>query len=200
MNPPKIIKSEIVTFKPEGGNTEFQVILDGNNDTVWATEQQIVDLFRRARRTIGEHIKNIYQEGELDKDSTWREFHQVQKEGNREVSRNISIYNLDVIISVGYRVKSKVGVEFRKWATSKLKAYLLKGYAINQKRLDQKKEAIQILRSGIQIIGRAIEEKAKIEGVDWLANYSKGLKLLDDYDHESLDSKGQTIKNTTYPR
>lgn len=90
-------------------------------------------MFGKARRTIGEHIKNIYEEGELDKESTWREFRQVQKEGDREVSRKVSIYNLDIIISVGYRVKSQVGTEFRKWATQRLKDYFLKGYSINQK-------------------------------------------------------------------
>ena len=117
MNVPEIKNSEVVVFKPEGGQTEFQVVLDGEHDTVWATEQQIMDLFGKARRTIEYHIKNIYEEGELDKTSTWRDFRQVQKEGGREVSRKVSIYSLDVIISVGYRVKSQVGTEFRKWAT-----------------------------------------------------------------------------------
>jgi hypothetical protein len=113
MNLPEIKNSEVIVFKPKDGQTEFQVILDGEHDTVWATEQQIMDLFGKARRTIGEHIKNIYEEGELDKEATWREFRQVQKEGEREVSRKVSIYNLDVIISVGYRVQSQVGTEFR---------------------------------------------------------------------------------------
>ncbi len=102
MNLPEIKNSELVVFKPKDGKTEFQVVLDGEHDTIWATEQQIMDLFGKARRTIGEHIKNIYSEGELDKDSTWREFRQVQKEGEREVSREIPVYNLEVIISVGY--------------------------------------------------------------------------------------------------
>lgn len=123
MNLPDIKNSEVVVFKPKSGQTEFQVVLDSEHDTVWATEQQIMDLFGKARRTIGEHIKNIYEEGELDKESTWREFRQVQIEGKREVSRKVSIYNLDVIISVGYRVKSQVGTEFRKWANQKLKDF-----------------------------------------------------------------------------
>ncbi|GEO05196.1 hypothetical protein AAE02nite_28600 [Adhaeribacter aerolatus] len=88
MNIPEIRNDKLVIFKPENGNTEFQVILDSEHVTVWATEQQIVDLFGKSRRTIGEHIKNIYAEGELDKESTWREFRQVQKEGDREVSSN----------------------------------------------------------------------------------------------------------------
>ena len=120
-NSPSISNSEVVVFRSESGQAEFQVILDKAQDTVWATEQQIMDLFGKARRTIGSHIQNIYDEGELDKNSTWREFRQVQKEGSRQVSRKIAVYNLDVIISVGYRVKSNVGIEFRKWATKKTK-------------------------------------------------------------------------------
>src|SRR5680860_331631 len=123
MNITEVKNDELVVFKPENGNTEFQVVLDSERDTVWVTEQQIIDLFGKSRRTIGEHIKNIFAEGELDKESTWRESRQVQKEGEREVSRKVAIYNLDVIISVGYRVKSKVGIEFRKWATSKPVSY-----------------------------------------------------------------------------
>ena len=85
MNHPKIKNSEVIIFRPRGGQTEFEVVLDGEHDTVWATEQQIMELFGKARRTIGEHIKNIYEEGELDRELTWREFRQVQREGKREV-------------------------------------------------------------------------------------------------------------------
>src|SRR5690606_35568097 len=146
MNLPEIKNSEVVVFKPKGGEVEFRVVLDGEHDTVWATEQQIMDLFGKARRTIGEHIKNIYKEGELDQDSTWREFRQVQKEGEREVSRKVSIYNLDVIISVGYRVKSQVGIEFRKWATQRLKDYLLKGYSLNKELLNKEQKKVSVLQ------------------------------------------------------
>lgn len=199
MNLPEIKNSEFVVFKPEDGKTEFQVLLDGEHDTVWATEQQIMDLFGKARRTIGEHIKNIYEEGELDMESTWREFRQVQKEGEREVSRKVTIYNLDVIISVGYRVKSQVGIEFRKWATQRLKDYLIQGYSINEKRLEQKNQEIKVLKSGLQILGRAIEETAQEEGHEWLTKFAKGLNLLDDYDHERLDTKGLSLKSAKYP-
>ena len=98
---------EIVVFNSSQSENEFQIILDGDNETVWVTEKQIIELFGKARRNIGEHINNIYDEGELDKSSTWREFRQVQKEGQREVSRKVQQYNLDVVISVGYRVKSQ---------------------------------------------------------------------------------------------
>lgn len=131
MDNPDFNTNELVIFKSSKVGIEFQVILDGKHDTVWVTEQQLTELFGKARRTIGEHIRNIYKEGELDQDSTWRKFRQVQMEGEREVNRNISVYNLDVVISVGYRVKSPVGVEFRKWATQRLKDYLIKGYAVN---------------------------------------------------------------------
>lgn len=100
MDNPDFNTNELVIFKSSKVGIEFQVILDGKHDTVWVTEQQLTELFGKARRTIGEHIRNIYKEGELDQDSTWRKFRQVQMEGEREVNRNISVYNLDVVISV----------------------------------------------------------------------------------------------------
>ena len=115
---------EILVFKSAIGNSEFQLILDGNSETVWLTEDNFFLLYGKAIRTIGEHIKNIYDSHELDKLSTWREFRQVQKEGKREVSRNLALFNLDLIISIGSRVNSKVGIEFRRWAIQKLKEYL----------------------------------------------------------------------------
>ena len=106
-------------------------------------------------------------------------------------------YNLDVIISVGYRVKSKQGTQFRIWANKILKEYLVQGYAVNEKRLAQKEQEVQLLKNGIQILSRAIEEKANEN--EWLSVFSKGLQLLDDYDHEQLDSKGLTKKQAIYP-
>lgn len=138
--------NELVIFKSSQAGTELEVILDGEHDTVWVTEQQLTELFGKARRTIGEHIRNIYKEGELDQDSTWRKFRQVQKEGEREVSRSISVFNLEVVISVGYRVKSPMGVEFRWWATQRLKDYLIKGYAVNQQRLSQLQQSFKLIR------------------------------------------------------
>lgn len=143
MNRLEINKNEFVVFRPNNGVVEFEVALDGENDTVWPTGQQIMDLFGKARRTVGEHLKNIYSEVKLDKISIRREFRQIQKEGDREVNRKISVYNLDVSISIGYRVKSKVGVEFRKWATNKLKEHLIQGFSVNQHRLSQLKQTIQ---------------------------------------------------------
>lgn len=191
MNLSEIKNSEIIVFKPKGGDTEFQVVLDSDDNTVWATEQQIMELFGKARRTIGKHIENIYNEGELDKNATWREFRQVQKEGNREVSRNISIFNLDVIISVGYRVKSHIGIEFRKWATLKLKEYLIKGYAINNELLQKEKDRIKNLTDEIKSLNIELFETQKTLTEDLLSiisHYSKSFKLLNKYDRGELSS------------
>ena len=176
---------ELVLFKSSNSGTEFQIILDGKNDTVWVTEQQLTELFGKARRTIGEHIRNIYKEGELDQKSTWRNFRQVQKEGERDISRTISAFNLDVVISVGYRVKSSVGVEFRRWATQRLKDYLIKGYAVNQERLSQLQQSFQLIREA------ALSDdfsKAQVkEIIDVLADYALGLDILDGYDKQNLE-------------
>lgn len=193
-------KSEIVVFKPKHGHTEFQLVLDGNAETIWLMEQQIMELFGKSRRTIGEHIRNIYTEGELEKNSTWREFRQVQEEGSRKVERKVSLYNLDVVISVGYRVKSNVGTEFRKWATEKLREYLIRGYVINQQRIEQLGQNIEVLKSGIRILSRVVDEKSEGLELDWLTEFSKGLTLLDDYDNENLDKNGLTDSNIEYPK
>lgn len=192
MDLPEIKNCEVVVFKPKDGQTEFQVVLDGEHDTVWATEQQIMDLFGKARRTIGEHIKNIYEEGELDKESTWREFRQVQKEGDREVSRKVSIYNLDIIISVGYRVKSQVGTEFRKWATQRLKEYFLKGYSINQKLLQTEQRKVETLQREIDQLNQELlqTQQTLTDGLlSIIEHYSKSFELLDKYDKDELSSE-----------
>lgn len=192
-------KRALVAFKPSHGVTEYQVILDKGADTIWATELQIAGIFGRDRTVINRHIKNAFKERELDEAATSAKIAQVRMEGGREIERKVLHYNLDVIISVGYRVKSPLATEFRIWATSKLKEYLLQGYSINQKRLQQMNQEIQVLRSGIRILGRAIEEKTQDQDLEWLNQFTKGLALLDDYDHERLDSKGLTTTKTTYP-
>ncbi len=181
--------SEIVVFKPSQGNNEFEIILDGEHDTVWVTEQQLVELFSKARRTIGEHIRNIYKEGELGKESTWRNFRQVQKEGERKVKRAVSAYNLDVVISVGYRVKSPVGIEFRKWATQRLKDYLVKGYAINNELLSKQGQKIIHLENQLGILKEKTFDSQRVltEGfLDIISKYSKSFELLNRYDSEDL--------------
>jgi hypothetical protein len=114
------------------GNIKVDVRLD--DETVWLSQAQMGELFQKSKSTISEHIKNVFEEGELDTISTVRNFRTVQEEGNRNVERNIDFYNLDVVISVGYRVKSVQGTQFRIWATQRLKEYIIKGFALNDDR------------------------------------------------------------------
>jgi hypothetical protein len=139
------LNNRIVVFKPSIGETEYEVIIDENSETLWATELQIAQLFDRDRTVINKHIKNIFSEGELNEGPTCAKIALVRKEGGREISREVQHNNLDEIISVGYRVKSPLATEFRKWATNKLKDYLLKGYAINNRLLENKTERIKEL-------------------------------------------------------
>src|SRR3989344_1469403 len=125
-------KGEIVIYKSKEGPV-LEVRLE--KETVWLTQKQIATLFDKTVSTTNEHIKNVYKEKELEQVSTIRKSRIVQKEGGRSIERDVELYNLDVIISVGYRVKSQRGTEFRIWATKRLKDYLIKGYAINEKRL-----------------------------------------------------------------
>lgn len=134
-------------------------------------------LFNGSKSNISEQIKYIFESEELAENSTVRNFRTVQMEGKRTISRDIILYNLDVIISVGYRVNSKRGVQFCQWATQKLKDYLVKGYAINEYRLAQKNQEIQFLHDGIRILSRAIEEVTTDEAYKWVDKLSKGLML-----------------------
>jgi death-on-curing family protein len=183
----------------QGENNEINVEVKFEEDTVWLSQRQMSELFAKDSDTIGLHIKNIYNEGELERIATTEDYSVVQKEGKREVNREIVHYNLDVIISVGYRVNSKRGTQFRQWATQKLKDYLVKGYAINEFRLAQKNQEIQFLHDGIRIMSRAIEEVTNDEAYKWLDKFSKGLQLLDDYDHERLDIKGLSLVPGIHP-
>lgn len=173
------MKNEIIIF--ENQNVKLEVNM--KDETVWLNREQIAKLFDRDIKTIGKHINNALKE-ELDK-STVANFATVQKEGNREVTRQIEYYNLDMIISVGYRVKSKNGIIFRKWATNILKNYMLKGYAVNQKRLDYLEKAVKL----IDIATRSHEtndENIK-EVLNVINNFSKGLDILDNYDHRNFE-------------
>jgi len=128
--------SDIVIYQTEDGKTELEIKLE--NETIWLSQKQMAELFGVTTATINEHIKNIYKEQELEEFSTIRKFLIVQTEGKRKVKRNIDHYNLDMIISVGYRVKSKTATKFRQWATKVLKEYITKGYALNQKRIQER--------------------------------------------------------------
>lgn len=172
--------NEIVIYKD--GELEIEVQINPEQNTVWLTQQQMAELFSVDRTRIVRHISNIYKDGELDKNSTCAENAQVQIEGTRRVERNVPIYNLDMIISVGYRIKSKQGIAFRKWASSILKDYMLKGYAVNEKRLES-------LNKTIEIQSRIIASAMELENDDVykvVKEYTKALDLLDEYDHQCL--------------
>ena len=126
-------KNNIVIYQSEDGKTKIDVKLE--EETVWLSQQQMAELFNTSRSNIIEHINNIYAEEELSKNLTCQNFRQVRKEGNRNVSREIPFYNLDMIISLGYRIKSKIATNFRKWATERLKEYMIKGFALDDERL-----------------------------------------------------------------
>lgn len=126
-------RGDVVIYTADDGNAKIEV--NFIDETVWLSQQQMAELFKTSRTNIVEHIGNIYDEGELDKNSTCRNFRQVRKEGNRNVSRDIPFYNLDMIISLGYRVKSKIATDFRKWATERLKEYIIKGFTMDDERL-----------------------------------------------------------------
>jgi len=127
--------SNIIIYQSEDGKTHIEVRVE--NETVWLTQQQMAELFQSSRTNVVEHIKHIYEEGELDEQSTCRKFRQVQTEGGRQVSRELPFYNLDMIISLGYRIRSIVATHFRRWATERLKEYIIKGFTMDDERLKQ---------------------------------------------------------------
>ena len=189
------VDNSIVIYKTS--NNQIDVEIDYKNDTLWLNVEKISDLFEKDRSTVQRHIKNIYKEGELEQGATCAFFAQVQKEGSRNVTRQIPYYNLDVILAVGYRVSSKVATDFRKWATGVLKQYLVSGYAINEKRLAEKQEQIEVLKNSLNLLTRSITSQAKnIDDAQNLAKvleiFAKGLGLLDDYDNKTLATKGLT--------
>ena len=182
------MKNEIIIFE----NQDVKLEVNMKDETVWLSLEQMAELFGRDKSVISRHIKNAVAE-ELD-NSTVANFATVQKEGNREVTREIEFYNLDVIISVGYRVKSKQGIAFRKWATKVLKDYMIKGYAVNEKRLEYLEKTVKL----IDIAGRIDHELKGTEAQDIIKvinNYSSALNLLDDYDHKTMTKPKGTKSN-----
>ncbi len=197
MSKGRLTENQIEIYQGNDGLTQIEVKFE--QDTVWLNQKQLSELFGKDVRTINEHIQTIYKSKELDQEPTIRKFRIVQLEGNRKVARNIDHYNLDMIISVGYRVNSRQGTQFRQWATQRLKDYLVQGYAVNERRLEQKQLEVQTLKDGIRILSRAIEEKIEDSQLEWLNQFAKGLELLDDYDHEKLDAKGLSKQQAVYP-
>lgn len=183
---------QIEIYQAEDGQTEIQVRLE--KETLWLTQKQMSGLFQVAIPTISEHISHIYDEGELIREATIRKFRTVQNEGMRQVKRGIDHYNLDMVLSVGYRVKSKVATRFRIWATQRLKEYLVQGYSINQNRFRQNeaelKKAIALIKQAAQTpsltsdMGRGL--------VDIMERYTQTFLWLQQYDEGLLkDPKGQ---------
>ena len=180
-------ENKIVIYQTEDGQTQIDVRLE--NETVWLTQAQMAELFETDRTSIVRHINNIYRINELERESTCAKIAQVQTEGKREVKRTIPYFNLDMIISVGYRVNSKRGIKFRQWANRVLKQYLVKGYAINER---IRHEQIAELRQLVQVVGRAIQNQ-QIEPndenqalFDIVVDYTYALDTLDDYDYQRL--------------
>lgn len=174
------MSNEVVIFK--NGELELEVTVSENRENVWLSQDQMATLFDVDRSRVTRHIKNIYDDNELVENSTCAENALVQTEGKRKVKRTIKIYNLDMILAVGYRVKSPNGIIFRKWATSILKDYMIKGYAINQKRLDALHKTVEIQT---RILASTLELDEK-EVLNVIETYANALSLLDDYDHGLL--------------
>ncbi len=204
---------DIVIYKD--GSVLLETTVD--EETVWLSQRQMSELFGKNIRTINEHVINVYKERELEKDSTIRKFRIVQKEGKREVEREIDLYNLDVIISVGYRVKSKQGTQFRIWATRVLRQHLLRGYTLDQKRLDVIEEKQLITDKKLERVMQVIEDDSlrPQQGIfydgevfdaylfisDLIKSAKHSIRLIDNYIDESVlihFSKNQAIQVTIY--
>lgn len=185
-------KGNIVIFQTKDGNTSIDVKLE--NETVWLNQAQMAELFQTDRTSLVKHINNIYKSKELEKDGTCAKIAQVQMEGNRTIKRHITYYNLDVIISVGYRVNSMRGTQFRIWANKVLKDYLIKGYAINQQ---AKSEQLEDLKKTVRLLSNVIENKQltldEANGLlHIITDYTYGLDTLDRYDYQQLEVNSTT--------
>jgi len=187
------MENKIEIFKTSSG-TEVEVQLE--NETVWLDASTIAVVFGVNRPAIVKHVGNIYKSGELEEKSTCSILEQVAADGK---NRKMNFYNLDMILSVGYRVNSSQATKFSQWATASLKDYLVQGYAINQKRLQQKQQEVEFLKTGLRIISHALENAVNEHEQEVFRQFAKGLALMDDYDHEALDQKGLTQKETIYP-
>jgi len=174
----------------------IRVEVNFENDTVWATQKQMAILFDCSTDNISLHLKNIFKTGELNVNEVTEESSATATDGKRYKTKH---YNLDIIISLGYRINSQRATQFRKWATQRLKDYLVQGYSINEKRLAEKQMQVETLKTGIRILSRAIETQATQDDGDMLRLFAKGLELLDDYDHEQLDIKGKTLRQSELP-
>ena len=171
-------ENEIVIFENQGVKLEVSM----KDETVWLNLEQMTELFKRDKSVISRHLKNIFEENELEKQSVVANFATTASDGK---IYHVDYYNLDVIISVGYRVKSKEGIKFRKWATNILKEYMLRGYAVNKRRLEYLEKTVKLIDIANRIDER-LENNDAIEILKVIGSYSKALDLLDDYDHRTF--------------
>lgn len=190
-------KGEIVIYQSADGTVNLDARLE--NETIWLTQKGMTELFGVKIPAVNKHINNIYKEQELSVDSTVSILEIVQKEGMRDVSRQTTFYNLDMIIAVGYRINSKRATQFRIWATSTLKEYLTKGYVINEKKLRQEQDKVKTLQNTIQLLSRSLAHQVEnLEEAQNIAklldNFAQGLDLLDNFDHKTLIQKGKIQK------
>lgn len=186
------MKSSLEIYRSEG---ETQIEVRFENETVWLSLNQISSMFGRDKSVVSRHLKNIYSSGELDQNSTVAKNATVQLEGGRQVIRDLEFYNLDVIISIGYRVNSKVGTHFRQWATQRLKDYLIKGYAVHQERLSQLQQSFQLIFEAA--LSNDFSKTQVKEIIDVLADYALGLDILDGYDKQNLE-RGMVQPNSIF--
>jgi len=180
---------KVVIYQSADGEAFLDVRLE--QETVWLSQKQMAELLEKDTDTIGLHIRNIYKEGELEPDATTEKSSVVQNEGSRDVRRTLKFYNLDVIISVGYRVKSQRGTQFRQWATKVLREHLVQGFTINQQRLEEQSQKLAEMQQAVELLSRTLEQQQLVNdlGKDVLkviADYAYALDLLDRYDHGTL--------------
>ena len=187
------MKNEIILFE----NQDVKLEVNMKDETVWLSLDQMAKLFGRDRTVITRHINNVFKDNELDKHEVCAKFAHTTQHGalsDKTQTRELDYYNLDMIISIGYRVKSKNGIIFRKWATKVLKDYMIKGYAVNKKRLEYLEKTIKLIdiagRIDIELKGSEAQEIIKV-----INNYSNALNLLDDYDHKRITKPSGTINN-----
>jgi len=187
---------EIIIYKT--GDKQTQIEVKFEKETVWLSQKQMSELFGIEVPAISKHVKNIFDTGELSK-ATLSKMETVQKEGEREIKRSIDHFSLDMIISVGYRVNSKQGIQFRIWANKILKEYLIKGYAVNEKRLKETQQNFIDLKKTVKLLENVIEQKALSSDeatglLKIITDYTHALDLLDQYDHQTLKKSLKTSK------
>lgn len=190
-------KGKIIIYKTNDKQTQIEVKFE--QDTVWLTQRQMSDLFQTTPQNITIHLKNIFEDKELDESATCKDYLQVQMEGKRKIQRKQRIYNLDAVLSVGYRINSRRGTQFRQWATQRLNEYLIKGYSINEKRLKETRQQFIELKRTIKLLENVVKSKALNSNeatglLKVVTDYSYALDMLDKYDHQTLKKPSKKSK------